>query len=85
MSANADQLFPLAGLLPLGEPGGGQTPMANRPDALRPFIATLAIPAPRDGKKHDTNSSRWTENKPTQYSNDGKVEHDTEPVVYTDT
>ncbi|MGH3736821.1 MAG: hypothetical protein ACRDT6_14605 [Micromonosporaceae bacterium] len=80
-----DPLFPAAGLLPLAEPGGGYTPLANRPGSVRPFAATIAVPPPIEAKKHDTSSTRWTENKPTQVSRDGQVVPDTTPIVHTDT
>ena len=83
--APSDPLFPTAGLLPLADPGGGHVPMANVAGELRPFAATLAVPAPVDAKKHDTISSRWTENVPTQRSQDGRVVPDTTPIVHTDT
>lgn len=80
----SDPLFPAAALLPLAEPLGGHTPAPNDPGQLRPFVATLAVRPLASGKKHDTNPSRWTEDKPTQISKDGQVEPDTTPVVHTD-
>jgi hypothetical protein len=80
-----DPLFPAPALLPLAEAGGGYTPLATVPGPVRPFSATLGVPAPAEGKKHDTTASRWTEQKPTQRSSDGKVEPDTQPIVHTDT
>lgn len=80
----SDPLFPGAGLLPLSEPGGGCTPTPNLPAALRSLVATLAVRPPAEAKKHDTNPSRWTENRPTQMSKDGQVVPDTTPVVHTD-
>lgn len=84
-SARSDPLFPAAGLLPLGESGGGHTPLTNVPGPTRPYAATLAVRPPIDAKKHDTTPSRWTENKPTQVSRDGEVVPDTTPIVHTDT
>jgi hypothetical protein len=81
--AGIDPLFPTPGLLPLSEPGG-HTPPVNVPGLLRPLAATLAVRPPLDAKKHDTNPSRWTENKPTQTSEDGRVVSDTTPIVHTD-
>lgn len=82
--ATSDPLFPTAGLLPLSEPGGGHIPPVNVPGPVRPFTATLAVRPPLEAKKHDTNPSRWTENKPTQRSRDGVVVPDTVPIVHTD-
>jgi hypothetical protein len=80
-----DPLFPAPALLPLADAGGSYTPLDTVPGAARPFSATLGVPAPVEGKKHDTTASRWTEQKTTQRSIDGKVEPDTQPIVHTDT
>jgi hypothetical protein len=82
---SSDPLFPAEGLLPLCERAGGYIPIANVPGSVRPFTATLAVPPPLETKKHDTTPSRWTENQPTQRSDDGRVIPDTTPIVHTDT
>jgi hypothetical protein len=81
---DSNQLFPAAALLPLSEPGGYTTALPDRPGPLRPFSATLAVPVLPQAKKHDTNSTRWTENKATTTSKDGNVVPDSVPVVNTD-
>lgn len=80
----SDPLFPMAGLLPLSGPNGGHRPVANVPGRLRSLGATLAVRPSADGKKHDTNPSRWTEDRPTQMSKDGEVVPDSTPIVHTD-
>jgi hypothetical protein len=84
MGEAADPLFPAPALLPLAESGGGYTPLVTVPGTVRPFSATLGVPAPLEGKKHDTTASRWTEQRATQRSKDGIVEPDTESLVHTD-
>lgn len=84
-SSGVDPLFPTAGLLPLSDPGGGRIPLTNTPGLIRPFAAALAVRPPYDAKKHDTNPSRWTEQRPTEFSRDGVVEPDTQPIEHTDT
>lgn len=79
-----DTLFPSAALLPLSDIRGGQRPLHSAPGQLRPLPAALAV-VPIECGKHDTTSTRWTENDPTEVTDDGKVTKDTVPVVRTDT
>jgi hypothetical protein len=79
-----DPLFPAAALMALSEPGGVQYPVEHVPGTLRPFAATLGVPAPRDGKKHDTTATRWNETKVQQTSKDGQVVPDSVTVTHTD-
>lgn len=80
----ADVLFPSAGLLPLSDVRGGHRPVATTPGRLRPLPATLAV-VPIECGKHDTTSTRWTEDDPTERTDDGKVIKDSVPIVRTDT
>jgi len=83
--ADPDPLFPSSTTLPLNEPGGVQYPMAHVPATLRPFAASLAVPAPAEAKKHDTTSTRNSTTDRTQQSDDGNVRPDTIPDTTTDT
>lgn len=83
-TAAQDTIFPSAALLPLSDVRGGHRPMATTPGDLRPLPASLAV-VPIECGKHDTSASRWTENDPTEVTDDGKVTKDTVPVVRTDT
>jgi len=83
--AAPDPLFPASTTLPLSEPGGVVYPVAHMPGLLRPFAATLGVPAPAEAKKHDTASTRNTTSQQTQQSDDGNVRSDTIPDTTTDT
>jgi hypothetical protein len=80
-----DPLFPAPVLLALSEPGGVQYPLTHTPAVLRPFAATLGVPTPREGKKHDTTATRWTEVTQHDTSKDGQVIPDSVTVTHTDT
>jgi hypothetical protein len=68
-----DPLFPSAALLSLSDPCGVQIALDHVPGPLRPFSATLGVPRPPDGKKHDTNASKWTVPTKGATSEDGTV------------
>ena len=80
-----DPLFPASTTLQLSEPGGVAHPLVHSPGTLRPFAATLAVPAPAEAKKHDTTSTRNTTSERTQQSDDGRVRPDTITDSTTDT
>ena len=80
-----DPLFPASASLPLNEPGCVVYPVAHTPGKLRPFAATLGVPAPAETKKHDTANTRNTTSQQTQQSDDGNVRTDTIPDTTTDT
>lgn len=79
-----DPLFPISGLWPLAERGGGYRPIANVPGPLQPYLALLAV-APIECGKHDTTATRWTQEKATEESKDGAVVPDTVTIEHTDT
>jgi len=79
-----DPLFPQSSTLPLSAHGDSQVPVVHRPGPLRPFAATLGVPPPPTGKKHDTTSTRPATSIATQRSKDGKVESDTAGDTGTD-
>ena len=87
---SGDPLMPSEALLPLSDTcTGGQVPLGQgaRPDGVdrvRPYVAATAV-IPIECGKHDTTSTRWTENEATQESKDGEVVPDTVPVTHTDT
>jgi hypothetical protein len=81
----SDPLFPSPALLPLSDPGGMQCTIDHTPGPVRPFVTTLGVARPLDGKKHDTTSSRWTEGTDRETSKDGVVVTDTVPDTKTDT
>src|SRR5262249_54943501 len=83
--AAPDPLFPSSNILPLNEPGGVAYPVAHMPGALRPFAATLGMPASAEEKKHDTANTRNTTSQATQRSDDGRVVPDTITDTTTDT
>jgi hypothetical protein len=80
-----DPLFPQSTLLPLSHVGGVQLTIDNVPGQLRPFAATLGVPRPLDGKKHDTTSTSETKSTNSQTSKDGQVVTDTVSDTSTDT
>lgn len=69
--ATPDPLFPGSVTLPLSEARGVQYPLDHQPGALRPFAATLAVPAPPVGKKHDTANTRNSTSTETFNQPDG--------------
>jgi hypothetical protein len=69
-------VFPSSSLFPMSDPGGVVYPAESAPGYLRPFSATLAVPMPRNAKKHDTTSTSPATSTPTQRSLDGRVESD---------
>lgn len=71
-STPPDPLFPGGVTLPLCEAGGVQYPIDHRPGSLRPFVATLAVPAPPTAKKHDTASTRNSTTEETFNQPDGE-------------
>lgn len=83
--AQSDPLFPASAALQLSGPGGLQHAVAHVPGVVRPFAATLAVPAPVEAKRHDTTATRNSTQDPTQRSYDGKVVPDTVPDTTTDT
>ena len=83
--AAPDPLFPASTTLPLGEPGAVQYPVAHVPGSLRPFAASLGVPAPSEVKKHDTTNTRNSTKQPTQQSDDGRVRPDTVNDTTVDT
>lgn len=85
MVSHTDPLVPPAALLPLCDTdSGGQIPLEAEASRVQPYVATLAV-RPIECGKHDTTSTRWTENKATQESKDGEVVADTVSIQHTDT
>jgi hypothetical protein len=83
-AGQVDPLFPGPALMALSDRGGVQSPVDHVPGRLRPFAATLGVPAPRDAKKHDTTGTRWNETRVQQTSKDGQVVPDSVTVTHTD-
>lgn len=83
-AAAPDPLFPGRVTLPLSEPGGVRYPLDHRPGRLRPFVATLAVPAPPTAKHH-TADTRNTTTTITGPNHDGNEEGDTITDTTTDT
>ncbi len=79
-----DPLFPGGATLPLSEAGGVRYPLDHRPGQLRPFVATLAVPAPPTAKHH-TADTRNTTTTITGPNHDGNEESDTITDTTTDT
>lgn len=80
-----DPLFPGGATLPLSEAGGVRYPLDHRPGRLRPFVATLAVPAPPTAKHH-TADTRNTTTQTTYNQPDGQGgQSDTLTDTTTDT
>jgi hypothetical protein len=84
VNSQDDPLFPISGLWPVAELGGGYRPLANISGSLRPYSALLGV-APIECGKHDTTATRWSEEKATEESKDGVVVPDTVTMEHTDT
>jgi hypothetical protein len=79
-----DPLVPPSALLPQCDTrSGGVVPLVHEPGGIRPYSATLAVP-PLEMGKHDTTATKWTENKETEYSDDGETKPDSVPIPHYD-